>query len=72
MKRRQIRRGGRFVHKKTKRVAVVTFIWYPLSIEYKYARPTRLHRYMTTIPYTRRTRSSYLRFLLNFEHEDHA
>lgn len=49
-----VRRGGRWAHKVSGRVAVVTGIVYPHVVEYKYE------------PTARRTRRSYLSFLLNF------
>jgi hypothetical protein len=69
MRRSQLRAGSRWIHKKTQRAAIVTSIVYPHAVEYKYERPTRWHVYMTTIPYTRRTRVRYRTFLLNFEKE---
>jgi len=67
----QVRQGGRWVHRRSQRVAIVTTIVYPHSVEYKYERPTRTkglyHGYMTTEPYTRRTRVSYRSFVTNFE-----
>jgi len=71
MRRTQIRVGGRWARKDSDRVAVVTQIVYPHFVEYKYERPMRskglYHGYMTTEPYTRRTRVSYRRFILHFE-----
>ena len=69
--RTQVRVGGRWAHKKSARVARVTRILYPHFVEYKYERPTRTkspwHGYMTTDPYTRRTRVPYRVFVLGFE-----
>jgi len=69
VKRAQIRKGVRWVHKKSQRGAIVTSIVYPHFVEYKYERPTRWKQPgdWTREPYARRTRSSYLRFILNFE-----
>jgi hypothetical protein len=69
VRRQQIRKGGRWIHKKSQRVALVTGIVYPHSVEYKYERPSHWKQPgdWTREPYTRGTRSSYLRFLLNFE-----
>lgn len=69
MRRAQLKKGGRWAHKRTRRVAVVTGILYPHHVEYKYERPTRWKTPgdHTREAYTRRTRSSYRHFLLNFE-----
>lgn len=71
MRRQQIRKGGRWIHNRSQRSAIVSFIVYPHTVEYKYERPTRVkdpwHGYMTTEPYTRRTRVSYRHFITNFE-----
>jgi hypothetical protein len=71
-RRAQIREGGRWKHRGTGRSAIVTRIHYPGFVEYKYERPTRSkdpwHGYMTTDPYTRRTRVSYGSFVTSFDH----
>ncbi len=68
MRGTQIRKGGRWKHNKAQRIAVVTGIVYPHSVEYKYERPTRWKQPgdWTREPYTRRTRVRYRIFILNF------
>jgi hypothetical protein len=69
--RSQIRVGGRWQHRASSRIAVVTRIVYPHFVEYKYERPTNpwspWYPHPGTSPYTRRTRVKYRRFILNFE-----
>lgn len=69
--RTQIRVGGRWQHKESDRIAVVTQILYPHFVHYKYERPLRnktpFHEYMTPDPFTRRTKVPYRVFVLSFQ-----
>jgi hypothetical protein len=72
VRRAQIHVGGRWQHRANSRVAIITWIVYPHFVEYKYEQPTRRgsdpwHGPVGTEPYTRRTRVSYRRFILNFD-----
>jgi hypothetical protein len=73
VRRTQIRTGGHFTHRRSGRVAIVTSIMYPHTIEYRYVRPRRQRDpwdYPPIVtPYTRRTKMSYRRFILTFKKE---
>lgn len=63
--RTQIRVGGRWQHKESARIAVVTQILYPHFVQYKYERPLR--NKMTPDPFTRQTKVPYRVFVLSFQ-----